>query len=386
MEEQTSQKPTNPASWIILIIVVVVVLVGGYFLFFQEEETTFNTRTIVNTNTAVNENTNTVANTNTEIDTSDWQIDTSEKDGYRIKYPREGTYRELSSGIEDRDDMGYMVDFTLGDLGIRISADQNSVNAVALNDLIDANLKGGVVDEYEQMSIKGMEMWKKYTFLPTDTGSQRMGAGITVIGERYYYVFTTGNQFTPEFTLEREKLYNTFISTFEFVNQVSHDTSDWLTYENDILGFSLQYPADWTLVETSPSEDSSGQVIYIQSPETAVMLQNGTIHPGYAKNVVVSFWSSINNQQARGGSWIGQREYDSLTDYFTDENAPKKKIGEVTVDGLPAYEVSIGGYGLAYGVMVENNGIYEIAFLTAWDKLQLGTIEQEILSTFVLTK
>ncbi|MCH7492910.1 hypothetical protein IID19_05000, partial [Patescibacteria group bacterium] len=133
--------------------------------------------------------------------------------------------------------------------------------------------------------------------------------------------------------------------------------------------------------------DSSGQVISIQSPESTERLENRMIDPAYSQNVVVSFWSSINSEHARGGSWIGQREYDNLTDYFTDENAPfKKKIGEVAVDGLLAYEVSIGGAGLSYGVMIEHDGIYEITFLTAWDKSQLGTIEQEILSTFVFTK
>ena len=216
---------------------------------------------------------------------------------------------------------------------------------------------------------------------------------ILVIAGIGIYVYISGN--TNENT---NTAANTNKSTNENVNVVSNtntaqnantatntniDTSEWKTYENTVLGFSLQYPADWTLVEASSSGDSLGQVISIQSPETAEMLQNGLIDFGYSKDVVVSFWSSINNEYARGGSWVGQREYSGLADYFTDENAPKEKVGIITVDGLPAYEVSIGGAGLAYGVMVENSGIYEISFPTAWGKTQLSTTQQMILSTFL---
>lgn len=165
----------------------------------------------------------------------------------------------------------------------------------------------------------------------------------------------------------------------------SVDTSDWKTYSNINYSFSFQYPGNWTLEEKSSNENDSGKIVSLQSPETLEMLNNGTIDPAYAENIVVSFWPSINTESARGGSWVGQREYSSLADYLTDSGAPKTKVGEITIDGLPAYEVSIGGAGLAYGVMIEKNGIYEIAFLTAWDKSQLGTTEQEILSTFVFT-
>lgn len=178
---------------------------------------------------------------------------------------------------------------------------------------------------------------------------------------------------------------NTIVNT-NTVTNTNVDTSGWETYTNTTLGFSLQYPAGWTLVETSSGGDAFGQVISIQSPEAAEMEKNG-LNLGYSKDVVVYFWSSINNEYARGGSWIGQREYSSLIDYFTDEQAPFiKKVSEITVSGLPAYEVSIGGAGLAYGVMVENDGIYEIAFLTAWDKAQLSSTQQMILSTFSFTE
>ncbi len=162
-------------------------------------------------------------------------------------------------------------------------------------------------------------------------------------------------------------------------------TVNWKTYSNSKYNFSLKYPDGWAIEESSRA-DTIGRVISLRSPEIAQLLQERKIDSGYSYNLIISFWPDINNEYARGGSWIGQRNYTSLVDYFTDKNALKRKTGNINVAGQNAYEVSIGGAGLNYGVMIEHNGIYELSFETAWDKSKLGPVEKQILSTFQFSR
>lgn len=160
-----------------------------------------------------------------------------------------------------------------------------------------------------------------------------------------------------------------------------NETANWKTYSNSKLGFTFKYPTGWTLEESSQT-DSTGKIISLRSPETSQLLNERKIDPGYSYNLIVSFWPTINNEYARGGSWLGQRNYTGLEDFFTDKNVPKQKTGSITVGGQSAYEVIIGGAGSSYGIMIEHGGIYELSFTTAWDKSKLGSTEKQILSTF----
>lgn len=168
-------------------------------------------------------------------------------------------------------------------------------------------------------------------------------------------------------------------------NTVADEMADWKTYTNEAYSFSFKYPTDWKLEEPSQAEMVNGVVVSLRSPATEELLQEEKIDLGYSYDLVVSFWSNIKNESARGGSWEGQRNYTDLADYFTDKNAVKHKTGEITVNGQTAYEVSIGGAGLNYGVMIEHNGIYQLSFETTWDKSKFSSIGSQILSTFQFT-
>lgn len=168
------------------------------------------------------------------------------------------------------------------------------------------------------------------------------------------------------------------------------ETADWKTYSNNKYDFSLKYPKEWILKEFSKSEtDLTGAIFSLKSSESNQLLNGGT-YPGYEiyeYNLMVSFWPTINNAYARGGSWRNQKNYTNLADFFDDKNAPKQKIGETTIDGENAYEVVIGGFMSNYGIMIEHdNGIYELSFQTASDKSKLSPTEKQILSTFGFTK
>lgn len=163
-------------------------------------------------------------------------------------------------------------------------------------------------------------------------------------------------------------------------------SSDTKLYTNTTLGFSFSYPSDWEVVISSEEPTEAGVVIALVSPETKKNLAYGVIEPGYAEDLVVSYWPDINTQGAKGGDFVGGPPYDALLDYIEYPSAMKKKIGEIDLNGKTAYEVAIGGNGKSYGVMLEWNGIYEMNFPTAFDLEHLSEAQKMVRDSFQMTK
>lgn len=162
------------------------------------------------------------------------------------------------------------------------------------------------------------------------------------------------------------------------------DTSEWLVYRNKKLGFEIKYPYFWILSESSNEDfEKYGRVAQFQTPDTDELIKAKKLHPSESYNLVIQYWPNMNNEYARNGSSIEQREYNDLEDFFSDTKfITKHSIGEIMVDNHKAYEVIIGGYGNNYGIMIEKNGIYELSFDRIWDKLKLGEIEKKVIASF----
>lgn len=162
------------------------------------------------------------------------------------------------------------------------------------------------------------------------------------------------------------------------------DTSNWKTYRNENLGFEIKYPNFWILSEASNENfEKYGRVAQFQTPDTDELVKTKKLHPSESYNLVIQYWTNMNNEYARNGTSIKQREYNGLEDFFTDTKfITKHSIGEIILDNHTAYEVIIGGYGSNYGIMIEKNGIYELSFPRVWDKSELGEIEKKIISSF----
>lgn len=177
---------------------------------------------------------------------------------------------------------------------------------------------------------------------------------------------------------------------FAFIGELDQksETANWKTYSSSTYNFSLKYPNEWIL-EEFPQPDFAGRVIALKSPQTIKLLNERKISPGYSHDVVVSFWPTINNEYALGGSWIDQRQYKDLKDSLNDKASLfKRKIGDTMVAGQEAYEISIVGESSNYGVILEHGGIYELSFETTekdpYDTTyrdESGPIQQ-MLSTF----
>lgn len=161
--------------------------------------------------------------------------------------------------------------------------------------------------------------------------------------------------------------------------------SELKTYENS--NFSFQYPADWVLTEYR-TDDTSGRVLTLIKPEVLESLNTNApvVDPGYADELVIYKWDSINNEYAVGGSWEGKRIYNNLADYFSNPNEFRmtQSTGDIMIGNQKAYEVIIGGAGANYGIMYEFDGVYELSFETAWDKSQLSNEQKRIIDSFYI--
>lgn len=225
------------------------------------------------------------------IDTADWKTYTNTKYGYAVKYPADGSFVEVPSGIENADDKGYDIDFSFGKSltidGIEIMASKNARNDKTIGELVEtrnnvAMANTNVPGYAEKIQIDGKPAFEWITYLG-GPGSQRIGAiALLFDGSDYYYVVRTGDQFSPEFTAEKEKIFNTFLSTFKFTT--SGDISNWKTYNNSKFGFSIDYPNNWNVGVNSLRQEPSlvfcpPENIDLSDPSGCKSKQNGSHMP-----------------------------------------------------------------------------------------------------------
>lgn len=161
--------------------------------------------------------------------------------------------------------------------------------------------------------------------------------------------------------------------------------ADLRLYTNEGSGFSFSYPADWVLVEHDDAKN--GLILTLETSDTQELVDNRQIPPNYRYNLALYRFPDINNMYAQGGAGPETRyDYESVDEFLNDATIFKttNKIGDITIDGVPAHEVIVGGFGAVYGVFVEQADLFLMVFERAWDKDQLGDEEKEILTSFDL--
>jgi hypothetical protein len=91
----------------------------------------------------------------------------------------------------------------------------------------------------------------------------------------------------------------------------------------------------------------------------------------------------MNSDEARGGSWEGMTTYSSLNDFLNDPHSFKQRTGIIVVGDALGYEVTVGGIGANYAVLIERpDGIYEINFPSLDSKDMLTEADRAFIASF----
>lgn len=175
--------------------------------------------------------------------------------------------------------------------------------------------------------------------------------------------------------------YNLVIPISEYTREIIN----WNTYTNTGFSFEISYPNTFLLKENNDTKQKeTGAIAEFLVFDGKARNLRGEDNPGYFPYLTISYWEDINDDYAKGGSWVGEREYENLEDFFTDDNSTIIKEAEIELSGIKAYEVTVGGYGANYGIMFEhNNGIYRIEFPFVQNPPE-ETIKKKLLSSFKL--
>ncbi len=129
------------------------------------------------------------------------------------------------------------------------------------------------------------------------------------------------------------------------------NTSDWQTYENGELNYSIKYPSDWNLDTEYISQGS----LYILSKERQQKLDAGEIVRVF--DVLVEVYKSsseLPNNSIELLSFENWIEQEADTYGFTDRKS-------ITLDGIQGYQGIGSGHGSLYLIFIQNGDyIYQL--------------------------
>jgi Tfp pilus assembly protein PilE len=234
---------------VIVIIVIAVLGVGGYVAYTQysekitqeQVETDIETNTENKTNDQQETNTNeTTTQQQTEI--AGWKTYTNVNYGYAIKYPSNGSLSLVPRGPDGANADGYKINFSAKDFQAVITATRNINNNKTVESLglsIPSSAKKIFIDS----SVA-------YEWVSSESSGEKIGATAVVFnGGEYYYIIQTfclrenyNGPCLPEFTTERQKNFDTFLSTFKFTTPTSITADQQIKINN--FDYSFVFTTD----------------------------------------------------------------------------------------------------------------------------------------------
>ncbi len=322
---------------IIILLVVGVVIVGAVWYTLLLPKTPAG-----NTNTSqVVTNTNTAANTNTTADdTAGWKTYTNSAGGYSIRYPSEWL-TGITSGITSTENPAQFFDERAANqtelmMGTKIEIYYEDSQATSLKEAVGSKDAQSSILSETDITLDSIPAVRR-----SKTGPLSNYTNVV------YVIFNKKLISIVQYIPEDEKkdsytsIFNQILSTFQFLD----DTTGWKTYKNGAVGYSLLYPADWSLRD--------GESVFFQTADN----------------------KSVVDIRFRDGS---------LTTWF--DTAP---VGDITLGGRSGKKFvyrycdgpSCGADTVAY-VVQHRSKLLGLEFIG--DK-QLGETEQTILSTFQFT-
>lgn len=158
-------------------------------------------------------------------------------------------------------------------------------------------------------------------------------------------------------------------------------TSNWKTYVDNVNGYQISYPANWT----ARNHDT---LAIFYSPESEKTYNNS--RRGSEGDIKIDICENINTDCARNGSWIGMRNYKDIPDLLSDKDSHKKLEKVLPFNFIENtgqnYGVLVSGEGVYYEVMFQKGEkIFNISFPSLYSSSDLSTEQKQILSTFKFT-
>lgn len=216
--------------------------------------------------------------TEEESTLSTWHTYINKKFGYEFKYPTQtriaeqgstnGTCVRLTFGLAH---VSFQTDGTICTESGRGASDKDlpiEKDKITLNDIkytAESYLIDSSADEFATQPFNNF--YRLNNVFGTDT--------VIEYGGRY--ASSEKSQFTTDLEMVRQ-----ILSTFKFTNPVptgDSTTSSWQTFSSDVAKFSFQYPATWSLKESSPiklnTDEVNGQ-LSLTGPEGSATITLGT--------------------------------------------------------------------------------------------------------------
>lgn len=159
------------------------------------------------------------------------------------------------------------------------------------------------------------------------------------------------------------------------------DTSSWKTYTNDLCRFTLKYPKDAIVVQSS----KDNVTITTQEDLDFQKNQEGEVPSAY---YVGASCKNLNALIAENGSnFIGDSKSITTLDGFFSNNTSNtiQKIDSVNIGGQSAIAAHIGA-SQWYSLWIDRGNIAVIDFSYAQTAEELSPVQQAILASIVFTK
>lgn len=203
-------------------------------------------------------------------------------------------------------------------------------------------------------------------------------------------VYAWQRSVTTSMQIELQKQLSTnstvALNTPASTNPPQNETTNWKTYSNTQYGVAFKYPPTWIIEENKDS--NSGTIVSFITPAHLHQLESGHGN-GYDYDFQLIRCDSINTDCARGGEWLGMRDYKDIPDLLTDKSSSMQPYPELDtmIGNIKSYGVTIGGEGANYAAMLEHNkNVYILNFPSSETTGSLTIDQKQLIQTFQFLK